>query len=324
MKQKLFVLLLAVLLLSALPLSAFADAYFPPEEPVYGYDILTAHEYNGTCKALNTYLSNFVEMGLKTYYLDTPDDEVIACVLKHLELNAGYYPGDVTQVEGNDGKTYMSISEGIFNTRMARLFGRDIPASRCPGYENGKILVTADHFGGPIQVFASVNACYEVGPGQYDVYFDVYFVHTDFSGWYTTANQNLPLDNLTHRGTGNAIIRYDGGETNDSISTADFSLVEFHMDAWGIAGPGDNVPYGYEEETVPPETEAPTEMPTEEATVPQTQPAPTVPQPGEKDAMDEPQTENTNYTRVLIILLVAAVVLLALVLLFFIKIQKKR
>lgn len=329
MKQKLLAFLLAVLLLSALPLSAYADAYIPPDEPVDSYDILTAHESNGTCKTLNTYLSNFVEMGLETYYLDTPDQQVIACVLKHIELNAGYYHGDVTKVTGDDGKTYMALTTEIFEQRMQRLFGRDIPAEVCPGFEDGHILVTADHYGGPIQVFASVNACYEVGPDQYDVYFDVYFIHTDFSGWYTTANRNLPLDNLTHRGTGNAIIQYAGGETEESISTSDFSLIEFHMDAWGIAGAGDNVPYNEVEETEPPETEAPTEPETEAPTEPETE-APTVPFRDEKDDMDDmddteaPQTEaGLSANMILVIILVAAVVLLALVLLFFIRIQKK-
>lgn len=331
--KKLFVLLLAVLLLAQLSLSVSADAYIPPEKPVYGYDILTAHEQDGTCKPLNTFLSNFVEMGLEKYYLDTPDEEVIACVLKHIELNANYYSGNVTKRTLDDGKTYMALTEEIFADRMAWLFGRDIPAQNCPGFDSGHITVTADHYGGPIDVIANVNACYQQGDDLYEVFFDVYYIHTDFSGWYTTAYYNLPLDNLTHRGTGRAIIRYAGGQTLDTISTAHFSLVEFDMDAWGIAGPGDNLPYGYVEETLPPETQAPTEA---ESLPPETQ-APTLPvtiTPTESfenekedvgtEVITEEEPSASSPMTILVIILVVLVVGLSLALLLVLRRQKKK
>lgn len=338
MKRKIFALMLAVLMVCTLSLSAAADAYIPPEEPVYGYDILTAHQYNGTCKPLNTFLSNFVEMGLENYYLDTSDEEAIACILKHIELNANYYSGNVSSFTGDDGNTYMRIDGSFFESRMQRLFGRSISAQACPGYEDGYIVVTADHFGGPIEVIANVNSCYEAGGGLYEIFFDVYFIHTDFSGWYTTAYYNLPLDNLTHRGTGRAIISYAGGQTTESISTSHFSLVEWQMDAWGIAGPGDNLPYGYVEETLPPETEAPTEAPTQapteepspQETRPQRQPKPDTHTSDDPDnRKDEPDVVPTIVLGgispiVLIIALVCIAVLLAVVILLLIALKKKK
>lgn len=333
MKRKIFALLLAILTAAMLPLYASADAYIPPEEPVYGYDILSAHEFNGTCKPLNTFLSNFAEMGLESYYLDTPDEEVIACVLKHIELNAGYYPSDVSRVDGNDGNTYMQLTESLFNTRMKRLFARDIPAWTCPGYENGSITVTANRFGGPIDIIANVNSCYWAGDTLYEVFFDVYYIHTDFSGWYNTAYYNLPQDNLTHRGTGRAIISYAGGQTTESISTSHFTLVEWQMDAWGIAGPGNNLPYGYVEETLPPETEVsteaptqtPTEAPTEPETIPETEPVPTQAPENQKDEpADEPNALGGISSILLIIALVVIAVLLAAVLLLLIALKKKK
>ena len=336
MKRKIFALMAAML-----PVYACADAYIPPEEPDYYYDILSAHESNGTCKPLNTFLSNFVEMGLESYYLDTSDEEAIACVLKHIELNAGYYTANVSSFVGDDGITYMTIKGSFFEDRMQRLFGRNISAQACPGYEDGYITVSADHFGGPIQVIANVNSCYEAG-GLYEIFFDVYFIHTDFSGWYTTAYYNLPMDNLTFRGTGRAIVSYAGGQTLETISTAHFTLVEWQMDAWGIAGPGDNLPYGYVEETLPPETEPPTEAPTEEPT--EAKDAPTAQEETRPQRQPKPDThtnddpdnrkDDQNVTPtivfggispiVLIIALVCIAVLLAVVILLVIALKKKK
>ena len=332
MKRKIFALILAILLVAMLPVYAVADAYIPPEDTSYPYDILTAHEWDGTCKPLNTFLSNFVEMGLKEYYLDTSDEEVIACVLKHIELNANYYAGEVTQKTLDDGNPYMVINESLFNKRMARLFGRNIPAQDCPGYENGRITVTADHFGGPIDVIANVNSCYSAGGDLYEVFFDVYFIHTDFSGWYTTAYYNMPMDNLTHRGTGRAIVSYAGGQTLDTISTSHFALVEWQMDAWGIAAAGDNLPYAYVEETLPPETEAPTEVPTEAPTEaetipetqPETEPRPAVlPENQKDDAPVKVQSSSGVSSIILIVALVCIAVLLAAVILLLIALKKK-
>ena len=333
MKRKIFALMLAVLMVATMSFSAAADAYIPPEEPVYGYNILTAHEKNGTCKPLNTFLSNFVEMGLDSYYLDTSDEVAIACVLKHIEMNAGYYTANVSSFTGDDGITYMTIRGSFFEERMQRLFGRNISAQACPGYEDGYITVSADHFGGPIQVIANVNSCYEAG-GLYEVFFDVYFIHTDFSGWYTTAYYNLPMDNLTCLGSGRAIVGYAGGQTLDTISTAHFSLVEWQMDARGIAGPGDNLPYGYVEETLPPETEPPTEVstqaPTEATNPPTEQPKPdTHTNDDPANQKDDPDATSTIgfgdiIPLILIIALVCLSVLLAAVILLVIALKKKK
>ena len=66
MKRRIFALTLALLLCTALTVSASADAYIPPEYSP-PYDITSAHWDNGTCSALNTFLSNFVEVNLQNY-----------------------------------------------------------------------------------------------------------------------------------------------------------------------------------------------------------------------------------------------------------------
>lgn len=347
MKRKLLALLLALVLCLTVPLSVAADAYIPPEEPApSGYDILNAHKKNGTCKALNTFLSNFAEIALRAYGSATPDEAVISAVLKHIEINADYYSGSMSKFTGDDGKTYMKVSESLFNKRMQALFGRSISASACPGYDDGYITVTADHYGGPIQVFASVYDVYVMGDGVYDVYFDVYFINKDFSGWYTTAHDNLPTEKLSLLGSGAAIVGYDGGETEDSISTSDFSLLEYFMTAEGIPCQGANLPYGYVEETLPPETEPPTEPETEPETEAPTEaedevlPAPK--EENKKEDMDEDEEEEeddrnpsdrdrknkTSFSfdtqTILIIILVAAVVLFAVVVIAFIIVKKKQ
>lgn len=313
MKRKILALALALLLCAAMAVSASADAIILPEE--VSYDITSAHLEDGSCYALNVFLSNFVEIGLAQYDQNTPDSEMMAAILKHLEINAKFFSGDVTQVSGEDGKTYMRVSESIFNTRMQKLFGRSIPASACPGYEGGSILVSAAHFGGPIQVFASVYNCTKESDGVYRAYFDAYLVNQDFSGWHRTANRNLPAEKLTLLGKGEALVSYNGYDTVSSISTSDFSLVQWSMDAQGIPCVGANLPYGVEE-TEPP-TEAPTEVPTEAPTqvsteAPDPVPAEVVTTPELSDkSFDEPAQLSTGVL-ILIIVLVIVVALLSL------------
>lgn len=337
MKRRILALVLALLLCSAFAVNASADAYIPPSSSPY-YDITTAHQENGTCSALNTFLSNFVEVNLQDYTESSDDSVAIAAVLKHLELNAASFSSDVKKQTMDDGSVYMRISTSIFDRRMERLFGKDIPASACPGYEDGKILVSADHFGGPIEVFASVYACNYYDLDLYQVYFDAYYVNQDFSGWYRTAHDNLPQSKITKLGSGVALVRYDGGETESSISTADFTLAEFSMDAQDIPCQGANLPYGY----VPPATEAPTEE-TEPATQAPTQPVTKIPtkieptqpettQPAPAETIQEKELEEENSplegffslrTLVIIIILVLLLTIAALVIILIIFRKRK-
>ncbi len=330
MMKRIVCLFLALLLLGALTLSASADAIILPEyEPPY--DITTAHRTNGDCKALNTFLSNFAEAGLMEYDHTSPDSVAIAVTLKHLELNAKLYSSDVKKVTGDDGKTYMRVSKSVFERRMDRMFDRDISASECPGYEDGSIFVSAEHFNGPIEVFASVTDCEYAATDLYRVWFDVYFVDKSFSNWYGTANRNLPSSKITLLGSGEALVDYDGGETKSSISTADFSLEMFTMDATGIPCMGENLPYGVEP-TEPP-TEAPTQAPTEPPTQTPTEEfvqetlIATAPANAEEDTqrpIQFPQDSDTqdglSYSTLLLIVgtvLVVAVLALAVILLVF-------
>lgn len=334
MKRRLISLLLVLLLCSVIPLSAAADAYIPPER-IDGFDMNYAYMEDGTCKALNVFVSNFAEVGIPAFSEDTPHTHLIAAVLKHLELNAQYYPAYVTQITADDGSPFMRISGEFFEERMEHLFGIYIPATECPGYADGYIEVSADHFGGPIQVFASVYGCYPMGGDVYEVMFDVFRIDTDFSGWYTTAYGNLPWDNLTTLGTGTAIVKYPGGKTNESISTSDFTLLDLQMDVKDLPCRGANVPYGYEEPTEPAETAAPTEAepeteaPTEPSSVPETEPETKPAFRNEKEEEEEQENPvdadaEISISLVLIILLVVAVVLLALLIIVFLIIKKKQ
>lgn len=330
MKRRIFALLLALLMCAVTAVSASADAYIPPANVAY-YDILSAHNYNGTCSALNTFLSNFVEINLQNYSQSSPDGTAIAAILKHVELNAASFSSDVKKVTQDDGSVYMRISGSLFERRMERLFGKDIPASACPGYEDGKILVSADHFGGPIQVFASVYDCSYYEDDLYRVYFDAYFVDVDFSGWYRTAHDNLPTNKITKLGSGIALVRYAGGQTESSISTADFTLAEISMSAEGIPCGGANVPFGVEtqpaateaEDTKTPETkpveavtEAQTEVPTQANPLPETEPE-TEPEESEREEVknkkefDKSDNWNISISPVTLVLIILLVVLLA-------------
>lgn len=328
MKRKITAFLLAVLLCAATVLSASADAYIPPEPAAASYNILSAHEKDGRCKALNTFISNYVEAGMLHYKTFAPESDLIAVVLKHIELNAELYSG-VKKVEGEDGKIYMRITEDLFNSRMDRLFDRDIPASSCPGYEDGSILVSARHYNGPIRVFGSVYDCSQVEEDIYRVSFNAYLVNEDFSGWYKTAHSNLPQDKLSLLGSGTALVEYDGGETVDSISVTDFILLEYELEAKGIPCTDANLPYGVEE--IQPPTEPPTEQPTEA-------PAPTPTEereeeeapitfPNEKEEEDEPAKEivrdNDRGLLILIIVLVVIIAVLALVVILLVIRRKK-
>ena len=340
MKRRVFCLFLVLLLCAATVLPTAADAYIPPERQS-GFDMNYAYTENGTCKALNTFLSNFAEVGLREFSENTSNEDLIAAVLKHLELNAGYYPLYVTAITGPDNAPYMRITGSYFENRMKYLFNKDIAAADCAGYKDGYIEVTADHFGGPIQVFASVYDCHLMDGDVYEVYFDVLQVDTDFSGWYTTAYSNLPWNNLSTLGTGTALIRYAGGKTNDTISTTDFSLVALDMDVVNVPCAGPNLAFQQTIETTPPtqpapppETEIPTEAQTEETTAPtekkEVRPTRSNTEKEDlEDAADDAESSSTSeseisLTLVLVIILVAAVVLLALLLIVIFIIKKRQ
>lgn len=330
MKRKILCALMVLVLCLCNVFCASADAYIP-QEPYY--DILTAHESNGTCSVLNTFLSNFVETGMTRYAQNSPASVVYETVLKHLEVNAQSF-SDVKKVNGDDGRTYMKVSESFFRRRMERLFGRDLPVSDCPGYDSGSILVTASHYGGPIQVFASVYDCTWEYDDVYRVWFDAYLVEEDFSGWYRTTHYELPEEKLSLLGRGDALVRYEGGETVSSVSTADFRLVEYTLNLEApVPCAGANLPYGVEE-TEPP-TESPTEEPTETPTAAQTEPETkpqkatethpeTEPRPTTSLDAQEKDASSGRNSGMLIIIIVLVLVIAVLSLLIILLVFKKK
>lgn len=330
MKRKLLSLVMALLLCASSVLCASADAYIP-SDPYY--DILSAHESNGTCSVLNTFLSNFVETGMTHYTQNSPASVVYETVLKHLEVNAQSF-SDVKKVNGDDGRTYMKVSEKFFRQRMERLFGQDLPVSNCPGYEDGSILVTASHYGGPIQVFASVYDCEWEYDDVYRVWFDAYLVEEDFSGWYRTTHYELPEEKLSLLGRGEALVTYYGGESVSSISTADFRLVEYSLQLEEpVPCAGANLPYGVEETEPPTETpteepaEAPTAAQTEPETKPQTAPETqpeTKPLPTPSVDVQEKDSSSGTGSGMLIIIIVLVLVIAVLSLVIILLVFKKK
>lgn len=259
--RKILSLALALVLCAVLVVPAGADAWIPPDDH-FNYYVQSLPYNSGSCAALNAFLSNYAEANLQHYDSETSDAAVNAMVLKHLELNAGLFGNQVAKVVGEDGRIYMKIAAECFEDRMWKMFDRSIPAQACPGYEDGYITVTAENFGGPIQVFASARDCVYLGNYVYQVWFDVFYVNQNFSNWYGTCYNDLPINKLSHMGSGEALFRFDGSTEQSGFTSTDFSLAWFDMDAPGIPCTNANEPYmpaPQTEPTQPPaaETEPP-------------------------------------------------------------------
>lgn len=291
--KRLLTLGLALLLAAAFPMTVAADVWIPPDDNV-NEALLMSPYFENDCKAINAFVSNYVEANLKEYSDETPDSTVIAVTLKHLELNEGLFGSDVTKITGEDGRTYMKVSASIFETRAQKLFGRTISARNCPGYEDGSIIVSADNFGGPIRVFGSVDYLNYIGNGVYDLQFTVYYVPGGVTDEYSVPYMDIIDRGYRELGTGYAVL-YFNDPAKTSFRTADFQLLDFHMDAEGIPCTDANLPMERQEQSSN-STDGPTEPePTEtEPEVTETEPARTEPEATESPEPEQTEPEQTE------------------------------
>lgn len=242
-KNRLFPLLLAVLLCTAMVLPAHADAWLPPADDNVNWNIIDYIYQDQSCRALNVFLSNYCEANISFYSSSSPDSVAINGLLKHFELNPLAYPGAVWQETLSNGKTYMAISGSQFETSMRALYNRSVSAASVPGYLNGTIYVTASDYNQGVSEFASAMSGGYMGDNTYTVYFRVLRAHSGFDRKYTCAYHNLPSNQVTDIGDGMATFRYDGGTDTTEFSPRDFVLIEYEQSASGISHTNSNLPY---------------------------------------------------------------------------------
>ena len=136
---KTVVLCVMTFLISAV--TALADAWVPPDDK-YNDALMSCPYEDEACRGLNTFLSNYAEANVYYYGSDSPDSVVIAGALKHIELNGKAEETFVTDT----GTKYMAVNASVFEEACNRYFGRKISASSCPGYSNGRIVVSASNY----------------------------------------------------------------------------------------------------------------------------------------------------------------------------------
>lgn len=295
MGKRILMLVLALVLAAACPLTVAADVWIPPDNNV-NYILMESPYNDGVCRTLNAFVSNYVEANLKEFDEDSPDSTAIAATLKHLELNEGLFGSDVTKINGEDGKTYMKVSASIFEERARKLFGRRISASSCPGYEDGFIYVSAANFGGPIRVFGSVSFCNYIGNGVYDLQFTVYYVSRGVTDEYDVPFYEVSDRGYQELGTGYAVFYFNDPDKT-SFRTSDLQLLSLTMDAEGIPCGDANLPMPRADQSsgateTPPEESQPVQTEPEQTEPEQTEPEPTEsestkPEPTEKETEPE-------------------------------------
>ena len=283
--KRILTLVMALLLMAAMPMTARADAWIPPDSMANLYLVSVYYDYND-CTELNYFVSNYVEANVKDYWPEHSEDEVaIAGALKHFELNPGLYPDDVSSFIGDDGKTYMKIAAGKFEERVRQLYRREISARECPGYEEGYIVVSAENYGEVIRVVGIANDCYYLGEGKYKLGFRVYYIPEGVSDQYTLTCAAMDERGYQVLGDGMATF-YFADPSRTTFRSADFQLTSFWMGAEGIPCTNPNVPMTRPEPPTEDTTPATTEAPTEETTEVTTEPT--------EEATTEPNTEVTT------------------------------
>lgn len=314
-------LILLVCMFISLSVPAGADMWFPPDEEANTAIVFSMVYSGGSCGGINAFLSNYVEANVTYFDSTTSEATAMAKTLKHLELNASLFGDKVSRFLGEDGRSYMRVSGDLFEERVRLLFDRYVDASEHAGYCEGDVIVSSEDYGGPIQVFASAYDVEYYGNRSYYVYFDVFKVTGTLNNWYSTANVDLPRDQLKHLGTGTAKIYYNGDNEAYEFYSTDFTLQFIKIDAEDIPCTSVNMPYITEEATIL-ETGAPTEAPQPETEM-LSEPLMTKPVHPEVTAATEPTqasgsvpvNRNIGSIRtILVVLLVIAVSLLAFLL----------
>jgi len=318
-------LLLVMCLIISLSLVARADMWVPPDEN-YNHYLVDLPNQDGKCKALNSFLSNYVEANVSEWDTNASDQYVMDKVIKHLELNASLFPNDISAYTDADGRTCLRISEELFEKRVRILFNREIDASSHPGYQDHAIYVTAPDYGTMIRIFASANYVSYQGNEVNVVHFDIFLAPDSASNYYGISSSNISNYDLEQIGTGTAIVQFTGKPDQTDFRSTDFQLISYYMDAEGIPctnpnaacpPPAETVPDT--QPTVPTTAPAETEPPTEPATEAETEPTTTTPsaaptQEVQPTAPRQPANGGVNFRLTTIILLVISISLAALIL----------
>lgn len=263
--KKIVALALLLALFAALCPTAGADAWIPPEE--YNHALVASPKEDGACYALNVFISNYAEMGRDAWAGKSPDNVCIEGLLKHFELNPGVYPDDVFSHTAEDGTRYMAVSEEKFEKRMEDLFGRRVSAREHPGYHDGYIWVTAENYGAPITIYASVTDCFADSKNYYTVAFTIYnCTDSSFTNRYGTSYYNLPENHGEKIASGIACFYYWGPTDATTFHAYEFELDYYRLNETGVPFPysNPNVPaHSPVRSTEAPDTQGTTEPITE-------------------------------------------------------------
>jgi len=222
--KKLMVMLLAMILCLAAPLSAAADALIY-DEGANPY-LCECWFSSDSCKGLNVFLSNFAEANVTYYNRSTPD--AITGTLKHFELNGPLY-SDVSCKKLEDGTKYMVIDGKTFENKAKQIFNVNIKASDLPGYKNGKLYAEAANFGAPITVFATATSVEYIGNYCYYVEFNVYRSKGEIKDRYSIPPRDLPADKVEKIAEGECELHFTGPLTQDTFKASDFSVVSYWL-----------------------------------------------------------------------------------------------
>lgn len=297
--KKIVAVALLLALLAALCPSVGADAWIPPEN--YNHALVASPKEDGACYALNVFISNYAEMGRDAWAGKSPDDVCIAGVLKHFELNPGVYPEDVFSYTAPDGTRYMAISEEKFEKRLNDLFGRKVSAKEHPGYHDGYVWVTAENFGAPISVYASVMDCFADSENLYTVTFTIYHcTDSSFTNRYGTSYYNLPENRGEVLASGFAQFYYWGPTDASTFYAYEFELEYYRLYETDVEFPYQNpnlpadisalpteAPESTEATTEPPETTVATTAPPESTQASTEAPTTEAPRPSEGSTVPE-------------------------------------
>ncbi|MCQ2418563.1 MAG: hypothetical protein MJ085_02145 [Clostridia bacterium] len=217
-------LLFACLFAFSAAISAAADAWIPPDD--CNIHLIDSCYYKDECRALNVFVSNYIEANVQNFSASSPVSAAINGTLKHFELNPDVYPDEVSSFR-EDGTTYMKIKSGTFERKIYSLFRRDVDAEDCQGYQDdGTIIVSAENYDAAITVFGSVYYVEYITYGEYIAHFDVFRSLGGVAGKYNIPCYDLP-ESLEKIGSGEARFNYYGDPSEDSFVPTDFSLLEF-------------------------------------------------------------------------------------------------
>lgn len=317
----------ACLFVFSAAVSASADAWIPPDDNSCNENLLNSCNMQEQCRALNVFVSNYIEAGVCNYYPgmsaasaypELNDPIAYLATLKHFELNPAAYLGDVSAFE-EDGKTYMKVSGSAFERRAYTLFGAILSAEDCPGYQSeGIIIVSAENFNAELSVFASVSQVFHHFNEYYSAQFDVFEAPDGVTRKYNTPYFELP-DNLNKIGSGSIWFYYYGDPSVDTFSPTDFELSQISANVTGtIPYSNENEPYERTFISAGPIIEEPpaTSAPTQTVIEPKLVFDPKAPE--QLDLIDPEPMPNDYYPTGSFLLLFAVVLVLSSVIVFLI------